>query len=1174
MKVTELSDYSTLKKLAAALWQKNSSYHGAAVMVGAGFSRSAAKTGDAEKKLPLWNDISTILAEDLGGNKNSDPLRLAEEYCAYFGKQALYDLLKRSINDTAWEPSELHSSLLDLPWADVLTTNWDTLLERASLETRSSVYSIVNRQEDLSSALSPRIVKLHGTINITENLIFTQEDYRRYPQDHAAFVNLARQIFIENELCLLGFSGEDPNFLQWAGWVRDHLASHARRIYLVGALNLTESKRKYLESINVAPIDLWPLVSHHDNHDTKHFHATKEFISELTKLKPKQAWEWSPTSLVRTSISAEELEKTRSDSSYGARLLENKLARLEADRNSYPGWLVCPTKQRWRLASQISDPFPSTNTLSEMSQDGRAKLLYEIAWRDNITLSHTPLWLAREFYKVCDPSIPRAITKKQQLEIALSILKNSRHSGSHEYGDLGRKAEAILESNQAYWPEAENELTYYRAILARDKFDFHMLEEITNKINESDSTWKLRKASLLAETGQFSEGRALVLAAHRELNKQHRKNQNSIYLFSRLAWAHWIKRGIELWSSAVEFQAFPSIYQDSKCCPWDYIEHLQNEISKELENQREQQSIEPLFEPGSYRDNSKKIRIINNSQPYLLLDNISNDVGMPLRWSGVSFLTQEASRISELDQVRNTDRFTLAIRSASNDESAPLKKFFSRTKIALLPQPDVDHIIDCCIRSINYWEKQISSKNGHAVERLRIFIEALARTSVRASPELAKNIFLLACNLTNNSELHHIWLVDPLRHLVEYSLSSIPSDKKFEVLSQALAVPLESEISLDSHKEWPNPKIDSPGPRPEDKEIDNRILEIIKNITPSSQRGSAALLRLLPLVKSGFLRDPEKELISTHIWGSPQDYSIIPATGLLAHALLELPCENPSAARSLLIRHLFAEKSHELPHRSILLEIACAARSEKQKILPKPSQAKSLFSKLTEWRGRGDRDPLGFDESEDNQTGELIAEVLAHSVTPMLPKSFLTESNYKKLSTFVSETKASEATIALTYFAIANTDYSERVERAIQQALQDREPNTVAYGSYSILKWRELKSTPHTKRLTSRLVHLITSGRLTGLPAILWTVEQLYKKGFLSQTETDSLSEALPTTFDNAHYSNFPPESRESVSLSLVRSSCVKLARTITENSKNEIIGLNRILEESILDELPEVRFS
>lgn len=45
-----LSDYPALKKLAEALWQQDSKQCGAAIMVGAGFSRcSASHVGGAKK---------------------------------------------------------------------------------------------------------------------------------------------------------------------------------------------------------------------------------------------------------------------------------------------------------------------------------------------------------------------------------------------------------------------------------------------------------------------------------------------------------------------------------------------------------------------------------------------------------------------------------------------------------------------------------------------------------------------------------------------------------------------------------------------------------------------------------------------------------------------------------------------------------------------------------------------------------------------------------------------------------------------------------------------------------------------------------------------------------------------------------------------------------------------
>lgn len=792
--LTDLPDYTALQKLAAALWQQENAYHGAAVMVGAGFSRSAALTGDNNNKLPLWHDLSKILEKELGASNHSDPLRLAEEYCAYFGNQALHDLVKKEINDAAWRTGELHKSLLELPWSEVLTTNWDTLLERASKEVNHPVYSVVSTQKDLSSARSPRIVKLHGTVNVTEDLVFTQEDYRKYPQRHAAFVNFARQVFIENELCLLGFSGDDPNFLQWAGWVRDQLAMHARRIYLVGALHLTAAKRKYLESINVAPIDLGDLVADYDDHDAKHLAATKIFLQTLQNLKPSQAWEWSPTQLHRSTLTTAEHDKTTRNSGHAVALLERQLPTLKTDRESYPGWLVCPSRQRWELQTQINDPYPTTRNLSEMEPDSRAKFLYEVAWRHGVTYEVIAPWLTQELLTICDPARPCVLTKKQQMEVALLLLKSTRWLNDPESLSIEQTTTGILAGNAKYWPESADELAFHQAVIARDKFNYPVLEKLTEKISQRDPIWKLRKASLLAELGWFDKGEELIAEAHKELLMQYRNDRNSIYVFSRLAWAHWLLRGAEVFKPGRPFKAFPSSYQESKCNPLDHIEHIQDRIFKVVEKQHKQQEIEPSFEPGRYKDNSNALTFSNELHPLLLLEGIACSAGMPLRWNGVSFLLEQASRLAELDEIDGIHRFALAIRAASSDTSDVLKKVFSRTRVASLPETEANYLLVYCSQAIEYWSSRWSGRSGdagnYAINRLQVFIEVLARVSVRATPEQAKQVFHLACTLGGKPDFHHAWLSDALRHLIEYALGSIPESEQHEMLSDALSFPL------------------------------------------------------------------------------------------------------------------------------------------------------------------------------------------------------------------------------------------------------------------------------------------------------------------------------------------------------------------------------------------------
>lgn len=343
-KLNVLPDYPAIKKLGSALHKYDANRHGAAIMIGAGFSRSAALHVSGNKRMPLWYEFTEKLVTALNPGESqiafSDPLRVAEEYRAYFGQAALNDQIRYEIDDEAWRPGELYKSLLKLPWSEIMTTNWDTLLERSALDVHSPYYTAVTKSSDLAWATSPRIVKFHGTIGLTNNFIAAQEDYRTYPEKFAPFVNFARQVFIENELCLLGFSGDDPNFLHWAGWVRDHLANHARKIYLVGALKLTAARRKHLESINISPIDIWDAVKHIDNVDLRHEKATTLFLEALHEEGNlcKEPNDWLPSDL----NAGMKQGQYYNDPKFAAECLKAHIPQMKNDRESYPGWLVCP----------------------------------------------------------------------------------------------------------------------------------------------------------------------------------------------------------------------------------------------------------------------------------------------------------------------------------------------------------------------------------------------------------------------------------------------------------------------------------------------------------------------------------------------------------------------------------------------------------------------------------------------------------------------------------------------------------------------------------------------------------------------------------------------------------------------------------------------------------------
>ena len=123
----EILEY--IKEIASKL-----KHNRAAVMVGAGFSKNAKKITQTNKVFLDWNALGDIFFAKVNGHKPAldnqylNVLKLAEEVEAAYGRTVLNQLIKDSLPDDEYEPSELYEKLLSLGWKDVFTTNYDTLL--------------------------------------------------------------------------------------------------------------------------------------------------------------------------------------------------------------------------------------------------------------------------------------------------------------------------------------------------------------------------------------------------------------------------------------------------------------------------------------------------------------------------------------------------------------------------------------------------------------------------------------------------------------------------------------------------------------------------------------------------------------------------------------------------------------------------------------------------------------------------------------------------------------------------------------------------------------------------------------------------------------------------------------------------------------------------------------
>lgn len=1165
-KITEITDYPLIQKLAQALWQSEDYGHGVAIMVGAGFSRSAATTQDINKKMPIWANLAEKIAQELGEEEHTDALRLAQIYQDYFGKQTLYDLLKNEIDDEIWQPAELYQQLLTLPWTEVLTTNWDTLLERAAREIYEPIYNIVSKQEDLACCHSPRIVKLHGTINVSNDLIFTQEDYRHYPQKYGIFVNFVRQVFVENELCLIGFSGDDPNFLQWIGWVRDNLQSNARRIYLVGALNLSSAKRKYLESLNVAPIDLSELVDDIDDRDLKHKMAIKLFLTQLSNLEVKKAWDWT----------LEHFNEIITLYPYNQIEIEKALPALRMDRESYPDWIICPDSLRLDIFHQLQN-YIFMLLIPKLENSIKNKLLYELVWRYGIIFHYN---ISSNFQKmllaICEPDANSGLSVKQQLEIALYLFKSTRSTKKDsDQQEIIDKTTKILTEHGEYWNEGLVELYYHQILVARDELNYPLMEKLVDKIQGADPVWKLRKAFILSELARYRESAGLINEVYAELVRGYRNNRNSIFILSRLAWAHMLKSIVDL----EEFKA--KAYSQQYCNPYDIIDFLRKEISDCIEDQEEPIS-EASFNPGKIIDNSSTINFISNMKipPEILFDNITNIVGLPVRWTNYEITKKIALDIANSIEKNYWKKFFLLIQIGDNNKFKNLRKIFNRITIAQIPDEEVDKIVKCCSEAIEYWQDKVIKEYGHnksyTIERLSIFIEILARFQPRLSSEEARKYYRLALDLGKNDWYKSSILKKSITDLFNYSLQSIPINQHHELLTDALQFPIQD-------KEL-NPIIQYPGKRKVDIQLNRTINNLINNVKNigSSKINLEILDRILPLMNNDFLREKEKKQLIRNLYGKNSDYQkLLDENNIYPSFFINLPPEkNIEQVYSFIIDKVF--KKHPSDDFSFLKTLLNTLSWQKRELIPDIKVVIEYFDYFTAWEYDEEQDIEDIEKMLDpeyqhaEEKVKFISRILYYLVQ-YFPEKSLNQNNFEKLKRFYTRNHLPCYLIrAFIPFVLNNSQWQKQIIDIIKKGLKSKDELIVADAANAILQWGDKLSNRKVIRpLIQKLINHIESVKLIGIVNILPVINAMLNQNWLTDDDINILIENLPEIYHECNYINFiDGNNREVSKISIIRARCVKLARDILKRSQQPLTELQNILEEAKNDALPEVRFA
>lgn len=224
--------------------------------VGAGVSRLSG--------FPSWEGLVQKIADELGYhyevNKEGNPifsseqlLQIPQMYATSKDKDTYLEKVEESFSKEC-SPNIVHDLILAFSPCNILTTNYDTLLEDTATKYGRN-YSIINCDASISEVETQNyIVKVHG--DFSSDFVLKEEDYLNYENNYKLVDNVVKTIFATNLVIFIGYSLNDYNIKLILNWVKNVQGStFVKPIFIHTGNQLTENELRYFDSRGLRVID-------------------------------------------------------------------------------------------------------------------------------------------------------------------------------------------------------------------------------------------------------------------------------------------------------------------------------------------------------------------------------------------------------------------------------------------------------------------------------------------------------------------------------------------------------------------------------------------------------------------------------------------------------------------------------------------------------------------------------------------------------------------------------------------------------------------------------------------------------------------------------------------------------------------------------------------------------
>ena len=264
------------------LWQlaQELTFGSVVLFAGAGLSFNAVCRDGGRNRMPSWGGLSSLMRKRLEHDirPDTDPLKVADYFETTFGRAALVEAVRDAIEDANHVPGRVHQAVARLNFEEIITTNFDTLIERSFRDQFIEPQMIVRSQDLVQRRRPPRILKMNGCIRLNPSeIVITGNDFLSYAETHPWVQVFVTKSFVESTVLFVGFGLNDPAFRAINERVLSMLGRENPRLAFSLQHGISRTEMEFWKARQVQIIDLHSGKSDAADHEDRLYRVLEAF---------------------------------------------------------------------------------------------------------------------------------------------------------------------------------------------------------------------------------------------------------------------------------------------------------------------------------------------------------------------------------------------------------------------------------------------------------------------------------------------------------------------------------------------------------------------------------------------------------------------------------------------------------------------------------------------------------------------------------------------------------------------------------------------------------------------------------------------------------------------------------------------------------------------------------